>query len=242
MVPDGKAMKLAIIPARGGSKRIPHKNVRPFCGKPIIAYSIEAANSSQLFDEVMVSTDDSAIADIARQYGASVPFLRSAAASTDHATTAEVLLEVVEQYKKAEKEFAYICCIYPTAPFVTAEKLQTAFQLLLEKEADALIPVVPFSYPPLRGLKVDNGNLRMKWPENASVRTQDLEPLYHDCGQFYLIRTDALMKERTLFCKSTAPMHLSELEVQDIDNEEDWKLAEQKYSFYITGNIGEESV
>ena len=235
-------MKLAIIPARGGSKRIPHKNVRPFCGKPIIAYSIEAANSSQLFDEVMVSTDDSAIADIARQYGASVPFLRSAAASTDHATTAEVLLEVVEQYKKAEKEFAYICCIYPTAPFVTAEKLQTAFQLLLEKEADALIPVVPFSYPPLRGLKVDNGNLRMKWPENASVRTQDLEPLYHDCGQFYLIRTDALMKERTLFCKSTAPMHLSELEVQDIDNEEDWKLAEQKYSFYITGNIGEESV
>ena len=113
---------------------------------------------------------------------------------------------------------------------------------MLEKEADALIPVVPFSYPPLRGLKVDNGNLRMKWPENASVRTQDLEPLYHDCGQFYLIRTDALMKERTLFCKSTAPMHLSELEVQDIDNEEDWKLAEQKYSFYITGNIGEESV
>ena len=197
MVFDGKAMKLAVIPARGGSKRIPRKNIRPFCGKPIIAYSIEAAKSSQLFDEVMVSTDDAAIAEIAKQYGAKVPFLRSAEASSDHATTAEAVLEVVEQYRKTGAEFAYICCIYPTAPFVTARKLAIAFRMLLENKADALIPVVSFSYPPLRGLIVDNGKLRMKWPENEFVCSQNLEPLYHDCGQFYFMRTEALLQERT---------------------------------------------
>lgn len=236
MVSDGKAMKLAIIPARGGSKRIPRKNIRPFCGKPIIAYSIEAAKSSQLFDEVMVSTDDAAIAETARQYGAGVPFFRSAAASGDYATTAEVVLEVVERYRRAGKEFAYICCIYPTAPFVTAERLNTAFQLLSENKADALVPVIPFSYPPLRGLIVENGNLRMKWPENEFVRSQSLEPLYHDCGQFYFMRTDALIREKSLFCKKTVPMYLSELEVQDIDNETDWKLAELKYQL-LGGNV-----
>ena len=229
MVFTRKEKIIAIIPARGGSKRIPRKNIRDFCGQPIILYSIEAAKNSGLFNEIMVSTDDEEIAAVAKRYGASVPFLRSAAGSSDYATTAEVVLEVMEEYKKAGKEFTYICCIYPTAPFITAEKINTAFQLLNETKMDALIPVIPFSYPPLRGLVVEKRTLRMKWPENETVCSQDLETLYHDCGQFYFVRADALLQEQTLFCRKTVPMYLSELEVQDIDNETDWKLAELKY-------------
>lgn len=229
MVPNGEALRLAVIPARGGSKRILRKNIKQFCGKPILSYSIEAAIQSQLFDEVMVSTDDEEIASIAKQWGASVPFLRSMETSGDHATTADVLLEVVENYRQIKREFFYICCIYPTAPFATGEKLKKAFARLEESGADALVPVVAFSYPPLRGLTVQEDRLRMMWPENESVRSQDLPPLYHDCGQFYFVRTDALLRERTLFCQKTVPMFLSELEVQDIDNEIDWELAELKY-------------
>ena len=188
-----------------------------------MSYSIEAAKNSGLFDEIMVSTDDEEIAAVAKRYGASVPFLRSAAGSSDYATTAQVVLEVVEAYKKAGEEFTYICCIYPTAPFITAGKINTAFQMLDETKMDALIPVIPFSYPPLRGLVVEKGT------ENETARSQDLETLYHDCGQFYFVRSDALLQEQTLFCRKTVPMYLSELEVQDIDNETDWKLAELKY-------------
>lgn len=229
MIFTRKDKTIAIIPARGGSKRIPRKNIKDFCGQPIMSYSIRAAKNSGLFDEIMVSTDDEEIAAAAKRHGASVPFLRSAAGSSDYATTAEVVLEVVEAYRKAGKEFTYICCIYPTAPFITAEKINTAFQLLNETKMDALIPVVPFSYPPLRGLIVEKGTLCMKWPENETVRSQDLETLYHDCGQFYFVRADALLREQTLFCRKTVPMYLSELEVQDIDSETDWKLAELKY-------------
>ncbi len=229
MVSDGEVLRLAVIPARGGSKRIPRKNIKAFHGKPIMAYSIEAARNSGLFDEVMVSTDDEEIALIAERYGASVPFFRSAETSGDHATTANVLLEVLENYHQIERKFFHICCIYPTAPFITGEKLQKAFALLEESGADALVPVVAFSYPPLRGLTIHDDRLRMMWPENEAVRSQDLEPLYHDCGQFYFVRAGALLEERTLFCRETVPMILPELEVQDIDNETDWTLAEQKY-------------
>lgn len=229
MVPYGEALSLAVIPARGGSKRIPRKNIKAFHGKPILSYSIEAAKKSQIFDEVMVSTEDEEIASIAKQYGASVPFLRSAETSGDHATTVDVLLETAENYLQMKREFSYICCIYPTAPFITGAKLREAFVLLDESGADSLIPVVPFSYPPLRGLVIDHNRLQMRWPENEAMRSQDLETLYHDCGQFYFIRFDALIRERTLFCRNTVPMKMSELEVQDIDNETDWLLAEQKY-------------
>lgn len=222
-------MRVAIITARGGSKRIPRKNIKPFCGKPILAYSIEAALQSQLFDEVMVSTDDREIAEIAEQYGARVPFLRSAAASNDFATTTDVLLEVVQQYQEQGCEFSELCCIYPTAPFITANKLKNAFQRFEESGADALIPVVPFSFPPLRGIIQQNDRIRMKWPEYALTRSQDLETIYHDSGQFYIVRMEALQREKALFCKNTVPMMLSELEVQDIDNEVDWELAELKY-------------
>ena len=145
MVFTRKEKIIAIIPARGGSKRIPRKNIKDFCGRPIMSYSIEAAKNSGLFDEIMVSTDDEEIAAVAKRYGASVPFLRSAAGSSDYATTAQVVLEVVEAYKKAGEEFTYICCIYPTAPFITAGKINTAFQMLDETKMDALIPVIPFS-------------------------------------------------------------------------------------------------
>ena len=222
-------MRIAIITARGGSKRIPRKNIKPFCGKPILAYSIQAAKDSGIFDEVMVSTDDEEIAQIAREYGAEVPFLRSEATSNDYATTAEVLLEVAEEYEKRGKSFDQICCIYPTAPFVTGEKLVRAEQLLENSGADSVVPVVAFSYPPMRGLVIEADCARMKWPENYTARSQDLEPMYHDCGQFYIVRTQALLQEKTLFCKKTAPLILSELEVQDIDNEVDWELAELKY-------------
>lgn len=229
MVLDGEMLRLAVIPARGGSKRLPHKNIKLFHGKPIIAYSIEAARHSKLFDEVMVSTDDEEIALIAKRYGASVPFYRSAETSGDHATTVDVLLEVVENYCQTGRKFSRICCIYPTAPFVTAEKLKRADALLEKSEADALVPVVVFSYPPLRGFTIHDNRLQMMWPENETARSQDLVPLYHDCGQFYLARTNALLQERTLFCRKTVPMLQSELEAQDIDNEIDWILAEQKY-------------
>jgi len=220
---------LAIIPARGGSKRIPRKNIKPFCGKPVLAYSIEAASQSGLFDEIMVSTDDDEIAAIAKQYGAAVPFMLSTEASNDYATTTDVLLEVVERYRQLGRSFTHICCIYPAAPFVTAEKLNRAFQMLRSSGADALVPVVSFSYPPLRGFTLQNERIRMKWPEHTFTRSQDLEPIYHDCGQFYFMRTDALLREKNMLCRETVPMHLTELEVQDIDNEVDWELAELKY-------------
>ena len=221
--------KLAIITARGGSKRIPRKNIKDFCGRPIIAYSIEAAKESKLFDEVMVSTDDNEIADIAKYYGASVPFMRSAKNSDDYSGTCDVLLEVVGEYEKNGKVFTTVCCIYPTAPFVTAEKLIEAHDKFDSEGADAVVPVVQFSYPPQRCFIDREGKIRYKWPENEKKRSQDLEPLYHDAGQFYFIKTEILLSQKTLVPAKTVPFEVDELEVQDIDNITDWKLAELKY-------------
>ncbi len=224
-----KSGKIAVIPARGGSKRIPRKNIKEFCGRPILSYSIEAANKSGLFDEVMVSTDDEEIAESAKKFGAAVPFFRSAETASDYATTTDVLLEVLEACRKQGRTFSVLCYIYPTAPFVTAERLRQANALLENRGADAVLPVVPFSYPPLRGLTIQESRLQMKWPENTFARSQDLEPLYHDSGQFCFIRTAALLGEKNIFCKNMVPLILSDLEVQDIDNETDWELAELKY-------------
>ena len=221
---------LAVITARGGSKRIPKKNIKEFCGKPIIAYSIEAALESGLFDEVMVSTDSEEIADIARGYGAKVPFFRGKVTSGDHATTEDVLFEVIEMYKERGMEFDNVCCIYPTAPFVNAEKLRRACSVLEERpEANSVIPVVRFSFPPQRGMIQRNGMLEYQFPENAMTRSQDLEPVYHDCGQFYFSRIEALEKYRDLICPGTVPLEMPEEEVQDIDNYSDWNMAELKY-------------
>lgn len=220
--------KLAIITARGGSKRIPRKNIKNFCGKPILCYSIDAARTAGVFDEIMVSTDDEEIADAARTAGASVPFFRSARTAGDYASTDDVIMEVLTAYREAGQEFSSFCCIYPTAPFLSGARLRSAMELL--KEADCVMPVVPFSYPPQRGLLINkNGFVERQFPEYATARSQDLPKIYHDCGQFYACRTDAFLRAGTTDVERLLPLILSELEVQDIDTIEDWELAEMKY-------------
>ena len=220
---------LCIIPARGGSKRIPRKNIKQFQGKPIMAYSIEAALKSGLFDEVMVSTDDEEFSVVAKKYGASVPFLRSAATANDYATTVDVLIEVVDTYRKQGKEFDNICCLYSTAPFVTPERLKEAFGKLSDN-VDGCFTVVEYSYPIQRSLRInESGLVEMTYPEYLKSRTQDLEKIYHDAGQFYFMKTTVMESEKTVWCKRSEPLVLSELEVQDLDTLTDWTLAEMKY-------------
>lgn len=221
--------KIAIITARGGSKRIPRKNIKEFLGKPILAYSIEAALASGEFDEVMVSTDDEEIAQIAKEYGASVPFYRSEKTSNDFATTSDVLLEVIEEYEKRGTTFDIGCCIYPTAPFVTADKLKDALTKFEASDADSLIPVVAFSYPPQRAFVIEDEKLVFKHPEYMTTRSQDLTPNYHDVGQFYLFRVPNYKKNKQFLVGNILPYEINEMEVQDIDNETDWQIAELKY-------------
>ncbi|SDP58983.1 pseudaminic acid cytidylyltransferase [Selenomonas ruminantium] len=220
---------LAIITARGGSKRIPKKNIKEFCGKPIIAYSIEAALASKLFDEVMVSTDSEEIASVARYYGAKVPFMRSEKTSDDFATTADVLQEVITEYGKRGQKFDTMCCIYPTAPFVTGDKLRQSYDKFIAFEADMLESVVAFSFPPQRAFVVRDGLLAYRYSEHANTRSQDLERWYHDAGQFYFHRIESFMKQEDRLSVRIVPFELPETEVQDIDNLTDWKLAEMKY-------------
>lgn len=224
-----KDRKLAIITARGGSKRIPRKNIKEFCGKPIIAYSIQAALRAGVFDTVMVSTDDEEIAEIAGQYGAEVPFFRDAKTSDDHSTTSDVLREVLAAYEERGENYDIVCCLYPTAPFVTAEKLRTAVEYLADADADVLIPVVAFSYPIQRSMVIEEGRLVFRHPEYLDSRSQDLETHYHDAGQFYVFRTESFLRSGRVIAGNILPLTVSELEVQDIDNMTDWKLAEMKY-------------
>ncbi|MDE6319175.1 MAG: pseudaminic acid cytidylyltransferase [Lachnospiraceae bacterium] len=220
---------VAIITARGGSKRIPGKNSKIFLGKPMLAYSVEAALGSGIFREVMVSTDDEEIARIARETGASVPFMRSDETANDFATTDDVLMEVLKNYEERGERFDYMACIYPTAPFVTAEKLREAMRLWIEQGGSGVMPVVRYSFPPQRGMSVRDGKLVYCYPENAAKRSQDLEPVYHDSGQFYCYHV-----ARYLACEGDLPdgylpIIVPETEVQDIDNPSDWELAEMKY-------------
>lgn len=221
---------IAIIPARGGSKRIPRKNIKNFLGYPIIAYSIKAALSSGVFDEVMVSTDDAEIACVARQYGATVPFLRSEDNANDYATTADVIEEVLDRYATIGETFDIVGCIYATAPFITPERLKEAVNKLEGSKCDSVFSCVEFSYPILRSLIIDDeGYIKMKWPEYMNSRSQDLERHYHDAGQFYLSKVKAFKKTKGFWGERTAPIVLSEMEVQDLDTLTDWKLAEMKY-------------
>ena len=219
---------LAVITARGGSKRIPHKNIRPFNGKPILAYSIQAALESNLFNEVMVSTDDAEIACIAKAWGAKVPFMRSAENANDTATTVQALLEVVQEYEKQGKTFETLCCIYPTAPFVTARRLQQACALMTES-VDSVMPVTAYGFPPQRAMIIKEGCLKYQYPEYQNARSQDLLRVYHDCGQFYFCRVESLISNKSLVGPRTVPIVVDEIEAQDIDSEVDWKLAELKY-------------
>ncbi|MCR5720361.1 MAG: pseudaminic acid cytidylyltransferase [Lachnospiraceae bacterium] len=228
--------RVAIITARGQSKRIPRKNIKDFLGKPVIAYSIKAALDSGVFDEVYVSTEDSEIAEVSVKYGAKVPFMRSLETADDYATTNDVLMEFITECKKRNIEFETACCLYPTAPFVTGERLKEAVTRLEESGAETLIPVVAFSYPPQRAMVIREGRLDFLYKEYMDSRSQDLEKHYHDVGQFYIFKTDAFMKNKKLMVGDILPFELDELEVQDIDNETDWKLAEQKYRFLYKEN------
>lgn len=228
---------LAVITARGGSKRIPRKNIKSFCGEPIISYSIKAALKSKVFSEVMVSTDDAEIADIACRYGAKVPFMRSKSTAGDYATTADVLMEVLNEYSKRGMSFDYMCCIYPTAPFVTANKLKEAMQVLKNSDSVEVMSVVPFSYPPQRCFVIDkDGKMEYKYKEFINTRSQDLEKQYHDAGQFYMYNIRKYLKLNGKISGDIMPIIVNEMEVQDIDNEEDWKLAELKYNIMNSMN------
>jgi len=221
--------KLAIIPARGGSKRIPRKNIKPFIGKPIIAYSIEAALKSNLFDEVMVSTDDKEIANIAKEYGAKVPFIRSVKNSDDFATTFDVIEEVIQVYKSLGKEFEIFCCIYSCAPFVNSEILLKAYNQLIRYKFDTVFPIIAYSFPIQRALRLNQRKVSMILEENLNVRSQDLEDSFHDAGQFYWCISKKVLQNKKILTKNTGGIEISELEAQDIDNEIDWKLAELKF-------------
>ena len=224
--------RLAIIPARGGSKRIPRKNIKPFAGKPIIAYSIGAALSSGLFDEVMVSTDDEEIGRIAREQGAKVPFYRSAPASSDTATTLDAITEVLAQYDEQGQRFTEVCCIYPASPFVTAELLQSGYKLLEAKRFDCVFPVLQFASPIQRSIVLaPDGRMQLRYPEHLSTRSQDLEPSYHDVGMFYWFQPEPVLAQRKLWTDNSGCLEVSELQAQDIDTLVDWRLAEFKYQY-----------
>lgn len=221
---------ICIIPARGGSKRIPRKNIKLFYGKPIITYSIEAAIKSNLFDEVMVSTDDEEIANIAQQYGAKVPFMRSVKNADDYAGTVDVILEVLRSYAKSSVSFLNACCIYPTAPLIQIKHLTHAYEVLVKQKFETVFPVTAFSFPILRALQIDENNkVSMIWPDNMNKRSQDLPPAYHDAGQFYWMNILSIQSNKKIYSDHSGVVILNDMEVQDIDNESDWKLAELKY-------------
>jgi N-acylneuraminate cytidylyltransferase len=220
---------LCIITARGGSKRIPRKNIKDFLGKPIIAYSIQAAIDSGLFDEVMVSTDDSEIAEIAKSFGANIPFMRSEKNSDDFSGTFDVIHEVLREYIKQGREYDYLCCLYPTAPFVSGKLLKNGFKLMKAHDYNTVFPVCSFSAPIQRAIKWDGIKVSMFQPEFINKRSQDLEPAYHDAGQFYWLNISRMMDEPQLFTSNSGVLILDETELQDIDYPTDWKLAELKY-------------
>lgn len=221
---------IAIITARGGSKRIPRKNIKEFMGKPMLAYAIDAAINSKIFDKVMVSTDDTEIAEIAKKYGAEVPFMRSEKTANDYATTADVLQEVLDEYAKRNEIFDEFCCIYPCVPFLTAEILKDAYNKFKQTGADRLTPVVRFSFPIQRAFRVnEKGLLQFREPEYAQKRSQDLEPMYHDVGMFYFFKKGCLYKPEMQMYE------MDESHIQDIDNLEDWKMAEMKYKILYNG-------
>ncbi len=219
-------MNIAIIPARGGSKRIPRKNIKNFLNKPIISYSIMATIKSNCFDKVVVSTDDLEIKQIAEKYGAEVPFLRSEENSSDTAGTVEVVLEVLGNLKE---KYEYCCCIYPTAPFIRVDLLKEGYNTIKSSNVDSVFTVGKYSYPIQRALKINNNYLEMMQPENYEKRSQDLCATYHDAGQFYWLNIESFLKYKKIFMPKSIPITLSSLEMQDIDTEEDWKLAELKY-------------
>jgi N-acylneuraminate cytidylyltransferase len=220
-------MKIAVIPARGGSKRIPRKNIKDFCGKPMIIWSIEAAKSSGLFDQIIVSTDDQEIAELAKDYGASVPFVRPLELSDDYTGTGDVVKHTVEWVIKNLGKPEYVCTIYATAPFIKPTDIVKGLKLLQENNCQIAFTVTSFPFPIQRAIKItSNGLVQMFQPEYYMTRSQDLESSYHDAGQFYWSVTDAVLNNTPAFSEASIPIILPRHQVQDIDTEEDWQRAE----------------
>jgi pseudaminic acid cytidylyltransferase len=222
---------LAIIPARGGSKRIEKKNIKEFYGNPIISYAIKAAIDSDLFNDIMVSTEDEEIASIALKSGASVPFMRSAENANDFATLTDVMLEVILTYKKQGLEYDSVCCILPTAALISQKRLMEGYQKFISGNFSSLVPVIKFAYPIQRALKENNSLLQMREPEYLLSRSQDLEPFYHDSGQFYWLKSSDFLREKKVFTSNTGFIELAETEAQDVDTMLDWEMLKVKYSY-----------
>ncbi|WP_173912015.1 pseudaminic acid cytidylyltransferase [Acinetobacter sp. Marseille-Q1618] len=221
-------MQLAVIPARGGSKRIPRKNIKLFHGKPMIAWSIEAALESNCFDEVWVSTDDAEIAQVAQEYGAKVPFLRPDELSDDFATTADVMQHAVKFFEE-EKQVCpdYVCCLYATAPFVIQQDLLSGLNLIQSEKVDYVFSATTFPFPIQRAIKLtENDRVEMFSPEYFNTRSQDLQEAWHDAGQFYWGTAEAWLSKSTVFSNKSMIIELPRFRVQDIDTLEDWKRAE----------------
>ena len=219
--------RVAIIPARGGSKRIPRKNIREFCGKPMIAWSIEAALSSGCFDRVIVSTDDDEIAEVAKKYGAEVPFVRSPELSDDHTGTIPVIRHAVDWLNQHGVLVEYACCIYATAPFIAVEDIQRGFRLMQQQSSDYAFSVTSYAFPIQRAICITpTDRIAMFSPEHFNTRSQDLEEAWHDAGQFYWGTAEAWLQERALFSEKAIPVKLPRHRVQDIDTPEDWSRAE----------------
>lgn len=220
-------MKVAVIPARGGSKRIPRKNIKAFCGKPMIAYSIEAALQSGCFDKIIVSTDDSEIAQVAKSYGAEVPFIRPTELSNDYAGTIPVIRHAIEWLVDKGFDPKLVCCLYATAPFVTAEYLRQGLQQLQNNNAAYAFTVTSYAFPIQRAIKLNPElGVEMFDTNNFNTRSQDLEEAWHDAGQFYWGRVDAWLTEKIIFGAESTPVILPRHRVQDIDTPEDWERAE----------------
>lgn len=223
-------MRLAVIPARGGSKRIPRKNIKIFCGKPMIAWSIEAAKDSRCFDRIVVSTDDRQIADIAKQYGAEVPFFRPPELCDDHMPTAPVIAHAIQWHRQHDLDPQQVCCIYATAPFIRPDDLGQGLSLLTETDADYTFAVTSYEFPIQRAFRINvSGRIEMFHPEHFNTRSQDLPEAFHDAGQFYWGRTDAWLSGRPMFSEQAVPVLLPRHRAQDIDTQEDWALAEMMF-------------
>ena len=230
-------MKVAIIPARGGSKRIPRKNIREFCGKPMIAWSIDAARQSGCFDQIIVSTDDAEIAEISRVYGAEVPFMRPAELSDDHTATIPVISHALRWLEQNANSAEIACCIYATAPFIQPSDLQKGLDILEQSGADYAFSVTSYESPIQRAIRITAENrVEMFNPEYFETRSQDLEAAYHDAGQFYWGRSEAWLNGKPIFSKSAVPIILQRDRVQDIDTQEDWKRAERLFSMLDESN------
>jgi len=222
---------VAVIPARGGSKRIPHKNIKPFCGKPMIAYSIEAAKDAGIFDRIIVSTDSKKIASIAKEFGAEVPFMRPCELADDYTGTDAVILHALKRLMQDGEKIDYSCCIYATAPFIKSEYIIKGNKLLHNKNVAFCFSVTTYPFPIFRSLKINNQNrLEMFWPEYRETRSQDLTEAYHDAGQFYWANAKKYLKEKQFYSKDAVPVILPRYLVQDIDTPEDWETAEKMYS------------